>query len=147
MKAMGPGPIQPSRAALESPRRRALLVRSAALGAAGLLAEPARLLAVRQDTGKTAEQQLTPEEQAVDRKIVKIVAEHLDIDEKRVVPTARIWDDLGADSLDGCELVMAFEKEFDIEITCEDSANWVTVGDVMHTINAILEKKKAAATN
>ena len=58
-----------------------------------------------------------------------------------------IWEDLGADSLDGCELVMAFEEEFDIDISCDDSASWKTVGDVMRTVNAILEKKKAATSH
>ena len=147
MEAKGPGPIQPSRAALQSPQRRALLVRSTALGAASLLAQPARLLAVRQDTGKTAQEQLTPEEQAVDRKIVKIIAEHLDIDEKRVVPTARLCEDRGADSLDGTEMLMACEEEFDIDITCDDAKSWNTVGDVMCSVNAVLARKKAAASH
>jgi acyl carrier protein len=54
-------------------------------------------------------------------KIKRIVVEHLGVDEAKVTPEASFIDDLGADSLDTVELVMAFEEEFDVEIP-EDAA-------------------------
>ena len=52
----------------------------------------------------------------IENRVKKIVVEHLGIDESKVVETASFIDDLGADSLDTVELVMAFEEEFDCEI-------------------------------
>ena len=52
----------------------------------------------------------------IENRVKKIVVEHLGIDEGKVVETASFIDDLGADSLDTVELVMAFEEEFDFEI-------------------------------
>jgi acyl carrier protein len=59
-----------------------------------------------------------------------LVAEQLGVDVKEMVPTADILDDLGADSLDVVEMVMAIEEEFDIEIADEDAESMRTVGDV-----------------
>lgn len=65
-------------------------------------------------------------------RVKKVVVEQLGVDEKEVVPTARFVDDLGADSLDLVELVMAFEEEFStpshkVEIPDEDAEKIVTV--------------------
>ncbi|MBD0305177.1 MAG: acyl carrier protein, partial [Nitrospiraceae bacterium] len=65
---------------------------------------------------------------AVEDRIKKIIAEQLGVDEDEVVPEASFVDDLGADSLDTVELVMAFEEEFDIEIPDEDAEKILTVG-------------------
>jgi acyl carrier protein len=71
---------------------------------------------------------------AVEDRIKKIIAEQLGVDEDEVVAEASFVDDLGADSLDTVELVMAFEEEFDIEIPDEDAEKILTVGRAMEYI-------------
>lgn len=73
----------------------------------------------------------------VDERIKKIIAEQLGVEEDEVVPEAKFVDDLGADSLDTVELVMALEEEFDIEIPDEEAEKIQTVGAA---INFIKEK-------
>ena len=58
---------------------------------------------------------------AVDERVKKIIAEQLGVEEDDVVPEAKFVEDLGADSLDTVELVMALEEEFEIEIPDEDA--------------------------
>ncbi len=72
-------------------------------------------------------------------KIKQIVAEQLGVDEAEVIPTASFVDDLGADSLDTVELVMAFEEAFELEIPDEDAEKIRTVQDAI----AYVEKKAA----
>ncbi|MCD8185828.1 MAG: acyl carrier protein [Rikenellaceae bacterium] len=72
-------------------------------------------------------------------KVVEIVVDKLGVDAAEVVPTASFTNDLGADSLDTVELIMEFEKEFEISIPDEDAEKIDTVGDA---INYIEEKKK-----
>ena len=69
----------------------------------------------------------------VDR-VKKIVVEHLGVDEDKVVDNASFIDDLGADSLDTVELVMAFEEEFGIEIPDDAAETIQTVGDAVKFI-------------
>ena len=69
-------------------------------------------------------------------KIQELVAEGLNIDAEKVVPTASFKADLGADSLDLFELVMSFEDEFGVEIPTEELEKMNTVQDVMDYINA-----------
>ncbi|BBM36410.1 acyl carrier protein [Pseudoleptotrichia goodfellowii] len=69
-------------------------------------------------------------------KIKSIVAEQLGVDEDQVTEDASFIDDLGADSLDTVELIMAFEEEFDIEIPDEDAQKIKTVRDVMDYIES-----------
>lgn len=64
-------------------------------------------------------------------KMIPIIAEQLNVDEAEVKPEANFKDDLGADSLDLFELVMALEEEFDVEIPSEDLQSIATVNDVM----------------
>ena len=71
-------------------------------------------------------------------KVKKIVAEHLGVEEAKVVAEASFIDDLGADSLDTVELVMAFEEEFNVEIPDEAAEKIQTVQDA---INFIQENK------
>jgi len=71
---------------------------------------------------------------AVDEKIKKIIVEQLGVDEEDVTPDASFVDDLGADSLDTVELVMAFEEEFGIEIPDEDAEKILTVQNVIDYI-------------
>ncbi|UCF84796.1 MAG: acyl carrier protein [Desulfobacteraceae bacterium] len=70
----------------------------------------------------------------VDEKIKKIICEQLDVAEKDVVPEASFVDDLGADSLDQVELIMAMEEEFDISIPDEDAEKIGTVQDAVDYI-------------
>lgn len=71
--------------------------------------------------------------------IKKIVIEHLDVDAEKVTESASFIDDLGADSLDNVELVMAFEEEFDVEIPDDAAETIQTVGDAIKFV----EKAKA----
>lgn len=68
--------------------------------------------------------------------IKQIVAEKLGVSNDKVVPQAVFVDDLGADSLDQVELIMAFEDEFDIEIPDEDAEKIKTVNDAVDYINS-----------
>ena len=68
--------------------------------------------------------------------VKKIVADHLGVDEQRVTDEASFIDDLGADSLDTVELVMAFEEEFGSEISDNEAEKILTVGDAVKFIEA-----------
>jgi len=68
---------------------------------------------------------------SVDEKVKQIIVEQLGVDEAEVTPKASFVDDLGADSLDTVELVMAFEEAFDIEIPDEDAEKIRTVQDAI----------------
>lgn len=74
-------------------------------------------------------------------RVKKIVVEHLSVDAAKVTDNASFIDDLGADSLDTVELVMAFEEEFNIEIPDDAAEKIITVKDAIDFINL----KKAAA--
>ena len=76
----------------------------------------------------------------MDAKVTKIIEEQLGVEADRVKAEASFIDDLGADSLDIVELVMAMEEEFDLEIPDEDAEKLRTVQDVL---NYIKEKGKA----
>jgi acyl carrier protein len=68
-------------------------------------------------------------------RVKKIVVEHLGVDAEKVTESASFIDDLGADSLDNVELVMAFEEEFGIEIPDDAAESIVTVGDAVKYID------------
>ena len=72
-------------------------------------------------------------------RVRKIVVEHLNVDAEKVVDKASFIDDLGADSLDTVELVMAFEEEFGVEIPDDAAETILTVGDA----TKFLEKNAA----
>jgi len=72
-------------------------------------------------------------------RIKKIVVEHLDVEADKVTEKASFIDDLGADSLDNVELVMAFEEEFGVEIPDDAAETIQTVGDAISFV------EKAAA--
>jgi acyl carrier protein len=74
-------------------------------------------------------------------RVKKIVVEHLGVEESKVVPEASFIDDLGADSLDTVELVMAFEEEFNIEIPDDAAEKILTLQDAT---NYIQQQAKAA---
>ena len=71
---------------------------------------------------------------SVEERVKQIIVEQLGVDEAEVTPTASFVDDLGADSLDTVELVMAFEEAFDIEIPDEDAEKIRTVQDAIDYI-------------
>jgi acyl carrier protein len=70
-------------------------------------------------------------------RVKQIISDQLGVEESKIVENASFVDDLGADSLDTVELVMAFEEEFDIEIADEDAEKIITVSDA---VNYIKEK-------
>ena len=67
----------------------------------------------------------------VEKRVTEIIIEQLGVSEDQIKPEAKFVEDLGADSLDQVELVMALEEEFDAEIPEEDVDTLQTVGDVM----------------
>ena len=67
----------------------------------------------------------------IEERVKKIVVEHLDVDAEKVTENASFIDDLGADSLDNVELVMAFEEEFGVEIPDDAAETIQTVGDAV----------------
>ena len=69
-------------------------------------------------------------------RVKKIVLEHLGVEESKVVENASFIDDLGADSLDTVELVMAFEEEFGCEIPDEEAEKILTIKDAVNFIDA-----------
>jgi len=69
-------------------------------------------------------------------RIKEIIVDQIGVDEDTVTEEAKFIDDLGADSLDIVELVMALEEEFDLEIPDEDAEKIVTVGDAVEYIKA-----------
>ncbi len=71
----------------------------------------------------------------ISERITKIVAEQLGVEEDQVTAEASFMDDLGADSLDTVELVMALEEEFDIEISDEDAEKIQTVKNAIDYVN------------
>jgi acyl carrier protein len=73
-------------------------------------------------------------EQQFEDRVKKVVASQLNVVNEKLSPTASFVDDLGADSLDVVELVMAFEEEFGIEIPDEDAEKIRTVGDAVSYI-------------
>ncbi len=77
--------------------------------------------------------------QEIFEKVKKIVVEQLDVDPTEVKPEASFANDLGADSLDTVELVMALEEEFDIEIPDEEAEKIDTVGKAVEHISAKVE--------
>ena len=70
-------------------------------------------------------------------RIIKIIKEQLGVEESEVKPEASFVDDLGADSLDTVEILMAIEEEFGIEIPDEDAENAKTVEDVISYITTV----------
>ncbi|MDZ7344158.1 MAG: acyl carrier protein [candidate division KSB1 bacterium] len=77
---------------------------------------------------------------SIDERVKQIIVDQLGVDANEVTPQAKFIEDLGADSLDTVELVMAFEEEFNIEIPDEDAEKMMTVGQAIDYL-----KQKAAS--
>jgi acyl carrier protein len=75
----------------------------------------------------------------IEAKVKEIIVEQLGVNEEQITPEASFIDDLGADSLDTVELVMAFEEKFDMEIPDEDAEKMRTVGDAIAYLKEKLE--------
>jgi acyl carrier protein len=79
---------------------------------------------------------------SIEERVKQIIVEQLGVDEAEVTPNASFVDDLGADSLDTVELVMAFEEAFEIEIPDEDAEKIRTVQDAVTYIDQHAKAKK-----
>ncbi len=73
-------------------------------------------------------------EKSIEQKVKDIIVEQLSVNAEQVTPEAKFIEDLGADSLDIGELVMAFEEEFGVEVPDSDAEKLLTVGDVVKYI-------------
>ena len=85
---------------------------------------------------RLARKEISQSMASVEEKVKQIIVEQLGVDEGEVTPNASFVDDLGADSLDTVELVMAFEEAFEIEIPDEDAEKIRTVKDAVDYIQA-----------
>ena len=74
-------------------------------------------------------------EKSVEKRVIEIIVEQLGVSEEEVIMEASFIDDLGADSLDLVELIMAMEEEFSLEISDEDAEKIQTVQDVVNYIS------------
>ncbi|MBM3878620.1 MAG: acyl carrier protein [Verrucomicrobia bacterium] len=79
-------------------------------------------------------------EKSVEQRVKAIIVEQLNVNADQVTPEAKFIEDLGADSLDVVELVMALEEEFGHEIPDEEAEKLLTVGDVIKYIEDNLQK-------
>lgn len=86
------------------------------------------------------EDRMSDRKQEIFEKVKGIVVQHLNIDEAKVTENASFIDDLGADSLDTVELVMAFEEEFGTEIPDEAAEKILTIGDAIRFIDEHMDK-------
>lgn len=75
-------------------------------------------------------------DKSIEARVKDIIVEQLGVNADQVTPEAKFIEDLGADSLDTVELVMAFEEEFDIEVPDEDAEKLLSVGDVITFVNS-----------
>ncbi|MCB9047855.1 MAG: acyl carrier protein [Lewinellaceae bacterium] len=78
---------------------------------------------------------------SIAERVSKIIVDKLGVDESEVTPDASFTNDLGADSLDTVELIMEFEKEFDLSIPDEQAENIQTVGQAIEYLEANSENK------
>jgi acyl carrier protein len=78
---------------------------------------------------------------ALENKVKDIIAEELGVEREKLTNEASFMEDLGADSLDTVELVMAFEKEFDIDIPDEEAEKLRTVGDALNYLHTRMGDK------
>ena len=77
----------------------------------------------------------------IEGKVKKMICEQLDVSEEDVVLAASFVDDLGADSLDQVELIMAMEEEFNVSISDEEAEKIVTVQDAMDYVKKAMESR------
>src|SRR5205823_2507414 len=90
----------------------------------------------------TPTEQILMAEKSIAEKVKDIIVEQLGVNPEQVTPQASFIEDLGADSLDIVELVMAFEEEFGVEVPDEDAEKLQTVGDVIKYIEEKSSKQQ-----
>lgn len=90
----------------------------------------------RQPNASSRSELLSGVDSEISKRIKSIIAEKLNVDERKVVPSASFTNDLGADSLDTVELIMEFEKAFGINIPDRDAEKLATVADAIAYIEA-----------
>ncbi len=112
------------------PRRKLLLFDAINLVAASL----AFVIKARPRLNHNRNENRFMSEKSIEEKVKEIIVEQLGVNPEQVTPTASFIEDLGADSLDTVELVMAFEEEFSVEVPDEDAEKLQTVGDVIRYI-------------
>ncbi len=78
----------------------------------------------------------------IEERVIKIIAENLGVDEVKVIPEASFVEDLGADSLDTVELVMALEEQFETEIPDEDAQKILTVKNAIDYVKEQSKEEK-----
>ena len=125
----------------ENPSRRRFLKRVTTVLAAGA-AGAALPKAARPTSSPQATSPGKPKSASVEERVKRIVIEQLGVEEAEVVPKARLAEDLGADSLDVVELIMALEEAFDIEIEDGEAEKLKTVGDLIQCVQAHLKPAK-----
>ena len=86
------------------------------------------------EASPTPEQAAKPESGDIESRVKKLVAEALAVEEAKITPESRFVEDLGADSLDTVELVMALEEEFDCDIPDEEVEKITSVGEAISSI-------------
>jgi acyl carrier protein len=79
----------------------------------------------------------------LDNEVKQIIIDQLNVEEGQVTPEAHFIDDLGADSLDTVELIMALEEKFDIDIPDEDAEKLVTVGKAIEYLERRIQEKQS----
>ncbi len=77
-------------------------------------------------------------EQNIEEKVSEIIVEQLGVNADQIKPEAKLIEDLGADSLDAVELVMAVEEEFEIEVPDEEAEKLAAVGDIIAYVEKVL---------
>src|SRR5881392_330273 len=90
----------------------------------------------------TPTEQIFMAEKSIEEKVKDIIVEQLGVNPEQVTPQASFIEDLGVDSLDIVELVMAFEEEFSVEVPDEDAEKLQTVGDVIKYIQERAKPKE-----
>ncbi|WP_185868467.1 acyl carrier protein [Blattabacterium cuenoti] len=80
-------------------------------------------------------------------KVHSIIVDKLNIEKSEILPTSSFTNDLGADSLDIVELIMEFEKEFDISIPDEKAEKITTIGEAIEAIESLLNEKGHSEKN
>ena len=81
------------------------------------------------------------EKKSIEERVKEMIVEQLGVNPEQVTPKAKFIEDLGADSLDTVELVMAFEEEFNVEVPDEEAEKLQTVGEVVRYIEEHVEEE------